>query len=347
MVMIFLLFHLDTPSKEQSPFWSQLKRLDPLGLLFFVPSMVCLVLALQWGGSAYPWSAPRIIGLLVVFAVTFVIFLIVEVLTPETAMAPTRVVANRSVAGAMLFMLLMYGVTMSTVYYLTIWFQAVQDQSAMQSGIRTIPLVLSLVIFGLITAKLVEKIGYYVPAILLSPVLCAVGSGMLSTLTPSAGANLWIGYQVIFGLGLGAGTQPSNLAPQTVLPRADVPLGMALMFFMQQLGGAIFLAVSQNIFSNQLVNRLSGVAGLDAADIINTGATNLRNVVPSSQLSVVIDAFNYSLTRVFIFTAALSACMILSGLIMEWRSIKDRKESNSKVIKAASDETEGQVKSEV
>ena len=36
--------------------------------------MVCLILALQWGGSTYAWSAPRMIGLLVTFAVTFVIF---------------------------------------------------------------------------------------------------------------------------------------------------------------------------------------------------------------------------------------------------------------------------------
>jgi len=35
------------------------------------------------------------------------------------------------------------------------------------------------------------------------------------------------------------------------------------MFFMQQLGGSIFLAVSQNIFSSRPVDSLSGIAGLD------------------------------------------------------------------------------------
>jgi hypothetical protein len=40
------------------------------------------------GGSTYSWSAPKTIGLLVTFSVLFNAFVVVEVLTPETAMAP-------------------------------------------------------------------------------------------------------------------------------------------------------------------------------------------------------------------------------------------------------------------
>jgi hypothetical protein len=102
-----------------------------------------------------------------------------------------------------------------------------------------------------------------------------------------------------------------------------------MMFFMQQLGGSIFLSVSQNIFSTKLVDRLSGVAGLDAEAIVNTGATDLRRVVPASQLSTVVSAYNYSLTLVFTMAAALSSVMILGALFVEWKSIKGKKESES------------------
>ena len=330
----FLFLHLESPPREQLSILDQLKRLDPLGLLFFVPSMVCLILALQWGGTAYAWSAPKIIGLLVTFAITFVMFLIVEVLTPETAMAPTRVVLNRSVSGSMLFMLLLSGGMMVVVYYLTIWFQVTQGQSAMEAGIRTIPLVLSLVVFSIIAAIFTEKVGYYVPAMLLSPLLCAIGGGMLSTLTPSASTNHWIGYQVIYGFGIGSGFQTATLAPQNVLPRADVPLGMAMMFFMQQLGGSVFLSVGQNIFSSHLVDSLSGLVDFDTEAIINTGATALHSIVPPSELSTVVDAYNYALTRVFILAAALGACTILGALTMEWKSIRARKSGASKDTEA-------------
>ena len=251
------------PKREKLPVVAQIKRIDPIGIMFFIPSMVCLILALQWGGSTYSWSAPKIIGLLVTFSVLFIAFIVVEVLTPETAMAPTRVVLNRSVAGSMTFMFLLSGGLMSVIYYLSVWFQAAKGDSAMQAGIGTIPLVLSLVVMSIVAAVFTQKIGYYVPAMLLSPVLCSIGAGLLSTLSPSSGHNAWIGYQVLYGLGIGCGFQTSNLPAQNVLPRADVPLGMALMFFMQQLGGSVFLAVSQNIFSSRLVDSLSGIAGLD------------------------------------------------------------------------------------
>lgn len=289
--------------------------------------MVCLILALEWGGSTYPWSAPNITALLVTCAVLFVVFVVVEVLLPETALAPTRIVLNRSIAGSMTLMFLLSGGMMSVVYYLTVWFQAVKGDSAMNAGISTIPLLFSLVIMGFLAAIFTQKIGYYVPAMLLCPVLCSIGAGLLSTLSPSSDHGYWIGYQVLYGLGIGCGFQTSNLAAQTVLPRADVPIGMGLMFFMQQLGGSVFLAVGQNIFSSKLVDSLSDVAGLDTEAIINTGATAVRSIVPSSELNTVVDAYSYALTRVFVLTTVVSACMILGSLAVEWKNIKGKKGS--------------------
>lgn len=317
----------------------QLKRLDPLGLLFFVPSMVCLILALQWGGTAYSWSAPRIVGLLVTFGVLLIAFMVVEALTPETAMIPARVILNRSVGGSIFFMFVLSGGMMAVIYYLTIWFQVAQGQSAMEAGIRTIPLVLSLIVIGIVAAIYVQKVGYYTPAMLLSSILCAIGGGMLSTLTPGAGGNRWIGYQILYGFGIGCGFQTCNLVPQNVLSRADVPLGMALMFFTQQLGGSIFLSVGQNIFSNQLVDSLSGIGGLNTAAIVNTGATTLRSMVLPEDLNAVIDAYSYALTRVFILTTVLSAFMILGAVLVEWKSIKRNKGNASEVVVATTEKS--------
>ncbi|MCJ1390850.1 hypothetical protein MMC18_003711 [Xylographa bjoerkii] len=127
--------------------------------------------------------------------------------------------------------------------------RAAQGRSVMKAGIRTIPLVLSLVAMGIAGAVFIESVGYYVPAILLYPCLCAFGDGMLSTLTPSTSSSHWTGHQVIYSWATGCGFQTLILAPQNVLPRSDVPLGMALMFLMQQLGGSVFLRVGPNIFS--------------------------------------------------------------------------------------------------
>ncbi|TKX24051.1 MFS transporter-like protein 60 [Elsinoe australis] len=327
IIAVLLFLHLDSPKREPLPVLDQIKQLDPLGLLLFVSAFICLLLALQWGGTTHPWSSPTIIGLLTTFAVLFLAFLALEALTPTTAMAPTRIVLNRSVASAMLYMFLIAGTMMAIIYYLTIWFQAAKGQSAMQAGIHTLPLVLCLVVIGIMTAIVTQKIGYYVPALIFASVFCAVGAGMLSTMTPSAGKAQWIGYQVLYGIGIGAGFQTVTLVPQTVLGKKDVPLGMGLMFFMQQLGGSVFLAVGQNVFVARLVEGLEGIAGLDAMQIVNTGATALRSVVPKEELVAVVEAYSHALTRVFMLAAALGACMILGTLALEWKSIKGLKKS--------------------
>ena len=307
----------------------QIQRLDPVGIFFFVPSIICLILALQWGGTTYAWSDPKMIALLVTFAALLVVFIIVETFMPETAMAPPRVVLNRSVAGSMIFTFLNYGSVMAIAYYMAIWFQVAKGETATHAGINTIPMVIAMVVASIPSAKVTQKIGYYIPAMILCSVLSAIGAGLLSTMTRYSDHSYWIGYQVLFGLGLGCGGQQASLATQKVLPKGDVPLGLALGFLMQQLGGAVFLSVCQNVFTTKLIDRLSGVAGLDSQQIIDTGATDIRNVVPAAKIDAVVDAYNYGITRVFLVAAILSACTIVGVAMMEWKSIKDANDANA------------------
>lgn len=327
MAIMFLFFDMDPPNRENLSVVQQIQRLDPVGIFFLVPSIICLILALQWGGTTYSWSSPTIIGLLVTFAVLLIIFGIVETLTPETAMAPPRVVLNRSVAGSMIFTFLNYGSVMAIAYYLAIWFQVAKGLSATHAGINTIPMVIAMVVASVISAKITQRIGYYIPGMIVCSVLSAVGAGLLSTMTRFSDHSYWIGYQVLFGLGLGCGGQQASLAAQRALPKKDVPLGLALGFLMQQLGGAVFLSVCQNIFATKLVDQLSGVAGLDAQEIVNTGATAIRTIVPADEVDAVVDAYNFGVTRCFVIAAALSAGTILGVALMEWKSIKDDKEA--------------------
>lgn len=48
------------------------------GLLIFIPAIMSLLLALQWGGSSYPWNNSRIIALTVLFSVLGIVFIAFE-----------------------------------------------------------------------------------------------------------------------------------------------------------------------------------------------------------------------------------------------------------------------------
>lgn len=87
--------------------------------MFFVPSVTCLVLALQWGGSSYPWGNWRLVLLFVVFGVTAV-----QILMPETVTLPLRVIGRRTMLASAWFMFFLAGGMMLCVYYVPLWCQS-------------------------------------------------------------------------------------------------------------------------------------------------------------------------------------------------------------------------------
>jgi hypothetical protein len=187
-----------------------------------------------------------------------------------------------------------------------------------------LPLLLGVVFMAMIAGFAITLIGYYTPFIIMSTVVASLGMGLLSTLKPDSGHSIWIGYECLFGLGIGAGLMQTVLIAQTVLDIDDTPTGTAALIFFQTFGGAVMISVAQNVFQNRLVANLEAVfPGLDPSTLIgNTGATNLRNVVPPEYLSQVMDAFNKALSSTFYVGAAMAALSVFGSLGIEWKSVK-------------------------
>ena len=95
--------------------------------------------------------------------------------------------------------------------------------------------------------------------------------------------------------------------------------------FAVQLGGAIFLSVAQNIFTNQLLKNLSSVPNFDPRLILKLGATQIQDNVPEEYIGVVLVAYNKALTRTWYSAVALSTLSFLGALGIEWRSVKAQK----------------------
>lgn len=106
-----------------------------------------------------------------------------------------------------------------------------------------------------------------------------------------------------------------------MLSRGDIPIGVALMFFAQGLGGAVFVSVSQVVFTTRLVSSL-GSLGIDPQLIVSTGARNLRNVVPAESLDGVLIAYNGALMGSFQVGLAVSVFAAIAAALVEWKSVK-------------------------
>ena len=323
-VLVFLVLVVeDTPAAlAHLPVKEKIARLDIYGTIIFVPCIVCLLLALQWGGQQYNWSDGRIIALLTLFGVLLAIFIVIQVWQQDSATVPPRIIKNRTVAAGAFYSFTLGSSFMMVVYYLSIWFQAIKGDTAIRSGYSTLPFILSLVVASIFSGVLVSRIGYYSPSLIAGAIIAPIGAGLLTLFKPDTDHAMWIGVQVLFGFGIGMGLQQTNIAAQTVLEKKDAPTGISIVFFGQGLGGTISVAIGQNILDNKLISGLSSTTGTSAQDIINAGATGLRNMFTNDQLTEVLAVYNHAIIVVFYAALGFSCATIFGALAMEWKSVK-------------------------
>lgn len=208
------------------------------------------------------------------------------------------------------------------VYFLPIWLQAVKGVSAADSGIRTLPLMLSMVLASIIGGTATTKIGYYTPFAIVGSCIMVVGAGLLTTLEISTDAGKWIGYQIVYGFGLGLCMQVPALAAQASLPKPDVPMGIGLILFSTLLGAAVYVSVGESIMVNQLASRLSEVAGIDHSLLTSSGATSLFSSLPDELKDTVLTEYNEALRVVFL-AGLIPCCLSVPGCVsLEWNSVK-------------------------
>lgn len=322
---LLILLRLPPKKRDEMSLIQHVKKLDPPGTILFLASVVCLLVALQWGGITYSWSNWRIILLLVLFPILLAAFLAVQIMSPETATIPMRILTQRSVAAGMYFSTTSLSSMLVLSYYIPLFFQALKNFSPVKSGEATIPFVLALVIGTIMAGGMVQRLGYPAPFMILSTIISSIGAGMISTWPVSVASNRWIGYQVIFGFGIGVGMQQPMMMAQIVLPRELTPMGVSLMFVGQNLGGAIFLAVGQAVFAYILSVQLTKIPGLhlSSKEIVEMGATTIKKMVHGDQLEVLLEGYRIAIRGAFYVALGLACASLVGAVLVEWRSVKE------------------------
>lgn len=333
----------DEKSGSKILFLGKLKLFDFPGLVCLLAGVICLLLALQWGGTKYEWKSGRIIGLMVVAILLLAGFVGIQFRSGEQATVPPRVFSNRNIWGSALygscvtgcFFVMMYYVShlshfslsraILTRFQIPIWFQAVKGASAITSGVMNIPMVIAFVIASFVGGIITSITGHYVPLVYFAVVLLSIGSGLLTTLTVDSGAAKWIGYQIIFGAGVGVGLQTALTAPNTSLEMKDISVGMATILFSENLIAAVVVSVAQNVFTNELVkNLLTSVGDIDPSVVLKAGALQIKGLVPEAQLGGVLVAYNAALMRTLYVCVGLACCSVLGAVWLEWLSVKPK-----------------------
>jgi MFS family permease len=107
--ILIVLFFFKNPVRGhvQKSLWQKFMDMDPVGATFLIGAIVCLLLALQWGGLEKPWINSTVWGCLLGFTLLLLIFVIIQVRLGDKATIPGRVLKQRSILATALTLFFM------------------------------------------------------------------------------------------------------------------------------------------------------------------------------------------------------------------------------------------------
>lgn len=329
-ILALVFFFKAPPSASSGAKLSVLKRIaniDLIGAFLFIPSVIMILLALEWGGTEHAWRSATIIGLFIGGAGLCLVFAIWQIRLGDGAMIPPRLLTERTMflcCGTEFFAM---GAVYISIYYLPQWFQVVKNVSPTRSGLMYLPLALSDVLSATLTGASLRFVGFPNIYLLLGTALMSIATGLMSTFAPDTSHNLWIPYQVLQGLGIGMVLSMPYVATQTVLKPEDIPVGTSLLQCFQFLGAAVYLAVAQSVFENSVHSRLRS-DGFDEQFILrlqNAGSAGVRDTVSDAQLPDVVSSYNFGITRTFYVATSVAAVSFIFAAGLRWKSVKAAK----------------------
>lgn len=103
MLIVFIFFKNPMREHVNMTLKDKLRELDVLGAFFLIGGVVCLLLALQWGGQTYAWGDSRVWGLLLGFGLLVIVFTAIQWYKKERATIPFRIIKQRTILSSCLF----------------------------------------------------------------------------------------------------------------------------------------------------------------------------------------------------------------------------------------------------
>lgn len=300
-------------------------QMDFPGTFILMAAIICYLLAMQWAGTTKPWDDPSVIATLVLFGLLIIAFIAVEYYQGERALLQGRLVKDRTIMAMCGYIFIVAGAFFTLLYFLPIYFQATLNVSAAKSGIDNLPLVLGVSLFSIVSGALLSGWGQYIPVMIFGSTVASVGCGLIYTLDADSVSGKWIGYQALVGIGLGLVFQIPVIVCQATCESSDLSSVSAIVLFFQTVGGSIWISAAQAGFANRMLAVLPQKApGVNPAQVLATGASELRHAFDAEQIDGIIAAYMEGLRIPFAICIACGCLSFLVSFTPRWESIKGR-----------------------
>ena len=272
---------LKLPEKEVSDWKTKFRRIDFLGAFILVAAVFTLLLGLDWGAN-HSWSdIVTIVSLCLAFPL-FIAFVLVEVKVAVAPFAPARIIFERSLIACYLCNFFSFGGWFAVLFYLPLFFQAVDGFSASQAGVRLLPGIVAGVSGSLFGGLLMQKTGKYYWLTVCAYTILTLGmipillcTGLVTNNTYGISIGLVMGG---FSNGIGVTTSLIGLIANASIE--DQAVATACSYLFRSLGSVVGLSLSatvvQQSLRTQLQDRLN--SGKDADKIVKRVRESLEFV---------------------------------------------------------------------
>lgn len=220
-----------------------------------------------------------------------------------------------------MFLVMAFGVLM---YYMPFYFQAARGFSPSQSGIYTLALYIPDTVVAVAVGAAVTYFGHYVPFMVASAAVTAVGSGLFTQIKVSTDMAYIIGLELVVAFGLGIGVQLPLSAVRNVLDDPDVPAGEAVVLFCLSLGFTLAFPIAQAVFMNTLRRGLAtDLSSSTVAMIIEMGPSKVNvKHLKEDIVTLVAESYGKAVTTAFYMSIAASGLALIAAASMEWRKLE-------------------------
>jgi EmrB/QacA subfamily drug resistance transporter len=279
-------------------------RVDYLGALLLSIATCCALLALSWGGNAYAWSSPTILGLSGVAVVSIGLLTLNERQAKEPLLPPRLFHNPVFVLSVLVIGLAAMGLFAASVF-LPLYFQLVQGATPTAAGLLISPMMGGVIVASIGGGRLVSRTGRYKALVTVGLLAAALSFATLAW-SAQTGGGVAMGEAILVVLGLGIGVSFPNLttAIQNVVERADLGAATATSAFFRSLGGAVGVALSGAI----LTARLQTLMPAGMANLSMTGP------MPAADHAMVVLAYRHALSTTFLAGGVIAAiaCIVVA-----------------------------------
>ncbi|KAI4204591.1 MAG: hypothetical protein LQ346_001601 [Caloplaca aetnensis] len=322
---IYFFYLPRSDPRPGTPFKQRLAELDYLGTILIVGAYVSGVMAINFGGSVYPWNSGRIIGLFVTSGALFILFGTQQgmaiLTTTEHRIFPVEFLKRR-------IMLVLFAetacastATFLPIYFIPLFFQFVHNDSALDAGVRLLPFVVLLVVVCVANGAIMSITGYYFPWYVAGSAFTLIGGALMYTVGIESSTARIYGYSILIAVGAGAFVQASFSVAQAKVEPRMIPLAIGFITAGQVGGVTISLAIANSVFLNRSSNGIQAVLPDIPKDQVQAAISGAGSVfltaLDDGTKRLVLEAIVNAMKNVYILTIVAGSVGLLLAFLMK------------------------------